>query len=192
MYLFRNTARIRKALNSAPDSGAGSSVWVPSTSGSPTEGGVSGRVNHRQKAQTNAMPAGTKKQSRQCTGARTYPHSTRMNPAPSECEMFQMDILVAYSFGGNQWFISRAQGGKPIRWNQPLSIQTTPNVTTAEPSPNSTFITADAASPTTMNIRALQRSPKKPLANLDTPYSTPCRVRNRPRLDFEMPRSCSM
>src|ERR1035437_4534507 len=114
MYLFRNTSRIKKALNSAPDSGVGSSVWVASTSGKPTVGGVSGSVNHRQKAQLSAMPAGTKKQSRQSTGTRTYPHSTRMNPAPRECEMFQMDILVAYSLGGNQWFISRAQGGKPI------------------------------------------------------------------------------
>src|ERR1035441_4168298 len=86
MYLFRNTARIRKALNSAPDSGSGSSVWVPSTSGKPTEGGVSGSVNHRQKAQLSAIPAGTKKQRRQCIGTRTYPHSTRINPAPSECE----------------------------------------------------------------------------------------------------------
>src|ERR1035441_8056434 len=115
MYLFRNTARIRKARNSALDSGAGSTVRVPSTSGKPTEGGVSGMANHKQRAQTSAMPAGTKKQSRQCIGTRTYPHNTRINPAPSECEMFQMDILVAYSFGGNQWFISRAQGGNTIQ-----------------------------------------------------------------------------
>src|ERR1035441_8047599 len=114
MYLFRRVLFRSKARNAALDSGAGSTVRVPSISGKPTEGGVSGMANHKQRAQTNAMPAGTKKQRRQCTGARTYPHSTRMNPAPSECEMFQMDILVAYSFGGNQWFISRAQGGKPI------------------------------------------------------------------------------
>src|ERR1039457_7397680 len=114
MYLFRNTACIRNALNSAPDSGGGSSVRVPSTSGSPTEGGVSGSVNHRPSAQVSAMPAGTKKQRRQPNGTRTNPHSTTINPAPSECEMFQIDILVAYSLGVNQWFISRAQGGKPI------------------------------------------------------------------------------
>jgi hypothetical protein len=83
--------------------------------------------------------------------------------------MFQMDILVANVRGGNQCVSSRAQGGKPMPWNQPLSIHTIPSMTTAEPKPKNTFRAAEATRPVTMNTRALQRSPKKPLANLDTP-----------------------
>src|ERR1035437_1104814 len=91
--LFRNTAFIRKARNSAIDSPAGIAFWVPSTSGRPTEGGVSGRANHRPTEQTSAMPAGAKKHMRHPKGANTKPHSTTITPAPIECEMFQMDIL---------------------------------------------------------------------------------------------------
>ena len=37
-----------------------------------------------------------------------------------------MDILVASSLGGTQCVKARAQGGKPMPWNQPLTIQMRP------------------------------------------------------------------
>src|SRR4051794_4217820 len=103
-----------------------------------------------------------------------------MSAPPSGCDMFQIDILVASFFGGKQCVIKRAQGGKPIPWNQPFSIQIVPSRKTVELKPNATFKIAEAASPVTIRLRACARSPKKPFANLDTPKSKPCKVRNNP------------
>src|SRR5215831_3590754 len=96
------------------------------------------------------------------------------------CDVFQMDILVASFFGGNQWVSRRAQGGKPIPWNQPLSIQITPSRKTVELNPKAMFRMAEAARPVTIRLRAWARSPKNPLANFETPYSKPWSVRNKP------------
>ncbi len=80
-----------------------------------------------------------------------------------------MDILVASSFGGTQWVKARAQGGKPMPWNQPLIIQKNPSAATAELKPKHTFTIADSTRPVTMKVRTLERSPKKPFTNFDTP-----------------------
>src|SRR3954454_13349565 len=75
---------------------------VPSTSGRPTDAGVSGRVNSIATATRTAKTAGTMKQSRQEYPTR-YPHSTTTAPAPSEWDVFQTDIFVASCRGGNQY-----------------------------------------------------------------------------------------
>src|ERR1044071_1638726 len=86
---------------------------VPSTSGNPTDAGVSGNLAQRKNEQASAMPAGTRKQRRQFMATR-YPQSTTITPAPIECDIFQIDNFVASCFGGNQCVNNRAQGGKPI------------------------------------------------------------------------------
>ena len=92
-----------------------------------------------------------------------------MRLAPTLVEAFQSDILVASSPGANQWVIRRAQGGNPMPWNQPLNIQSRPKAATVELRPKPTFSSAERPSPSTRKARALQRSPRKPLANFDTP-----------------------
>src|ERR1022692_2095376 len=96
-------------------------------------------------------------------------HKTRISPPPMQWDEFQIENLVASSFGGNQFAISRAQGGKPMPWNQPLSIQMMPRVSTAELKPNNTFMMADATRPTARNARELERSARKPFPNFETP-----------------------
>jgi len=107
-----------------------------------------------------------------------------------ECDVFQMENLVASSFGENQWDISRAHGGKPIPCTQPLSIHHKPSASTVELKPKHTFAIAERINPVAMNVRALVRSPRNPLANLERPYSSPCSVRNSPRSPLLMPRAC--
>src|SRR3989442_2691063 len=103
--------------------------------------------------QAKAIAAGTKKASRQLITTR-YPQRITINPPPIECEMFQIDMRLANFFGGNQWASRRAQGGKPMPWNQPFAIQIKPSTTAAEFNPNNTFITADAPTTNAMNPRA--------------------------------------
>jgi len=86
-----------------------------------------------------------------------------------EWEVFQIEKLVASSFGGNQCVISRAHGGKPMPCTQPLSIHSKPSVTTAELKPNRIFTPAERISPSAINVRALVRSPTNPWANLEKP-----------------------
>ena len=50
----------------------------------------------------SAMAAGTRKQRRQETGASSEPHSTKISPAPMECEEFQMENWAANSRGATQ------------------------------------------------------------------------------------------
>src|SRR5437016_11336428 len=88
-------------------------LWVPSSSGKPTDGGASGNVSHRNTTQPRAKPAGTRKHNRQLITTRK-PHRTRISAAPRECDIFQIDHFVERSLGENQWVSSRAQGGKPI------------------------------------------------------------------------------
>src|SRR5271170_1880792 len=111
MYLFRNTRDARNSLCSAPPRASASSV--PATSGNPTDGGVSGRNNHRQTAAASAMAAGTKKHNRQFTVI-SAAHSTRIRMLPILCDEFQIENFVASSFGENQFATRRAHGGKPM------------------------------------------------------------------------------
>ena len=48
-----------------------------------------------------------------------------------------------------------------------------PKAATDAPNPKKIFITAEAAKPSAMNLRPSARSPTTPLANFETPYSTP-------------------
>jgi len=102
-------------------------------------------VMSRIAATTSAIAAGTKKHMRQSPKCETrYPHSTTTAPAPAECEMFQTDIAVASRRGGNQCVNSRAHGGKPMPWNQPFSIHTTPSATTVVLNPNAILVIVGA------------------------------------------------
>ncbi len=47
-------------------------------------------------------------------------------PAPIECDVFHIDILVASSCGGIQCESSRAQGGKPLPWKMLFRTSSTP------------------------------------------------------------------
>ena len=62
-----------------------------------------------------------------------------------------------------------------------------PMVNTAELKPNKMFIMADATRPTVRNARELERSARKPFPNFETPYNSPCIVRNMPRCALSMP-----
>jgi len=108
---------------------------------------------------------------------------------PTECDVFQIDIFVASSRGANQCAISREHGGEPIPWNHPLSIHAIPKTTTSDDTPKNTLHSADRISPVAKNVRAFDRSPRNPFANFDTPYSTPCSVRNIPSCGLPMPSS---
>src|SRR5215510_7057691 len=168
MYLFRNTCSTNVPIASPASRDVVGTARVPSTSGRPTDGGVSASVNQRKTKQTSAMIAGTKKQRRHPYVPR-YPVKISIATPPMQWDVFQIDILVASLRGGNQCVSRRAQGGKPIPCTQPLSIQNKPNANTVELSPKHKLNSAEAAKPTTMNDRALHLSAKKPLANLETP-----------------------
>ncbi len=99
-----------------------------------------------------------------------------------------MEKLVANSFGENQCAISRAQGGKPMPWTKPLRSHSDPNVTTAELSPKKTLTIAERIKPSAMNVRALQRSPKNPLANLER-RQQPMQREKKPHVRLRIPRS---
>src|SRR5215203_4367683 len=90
--------------------------------------------------------------------------------------MCQMPKVVPRSFGVNQYAMFRAHGGNPIPWNQLLAIQNDARNRNAEDIPKHTFITADISSPIAMKNRGLERSPRKPLMNLEMPYVTPPQV----------------
>src|SRR5262249_17982760 len=156
-----NTSRRVAAFNVSVSS---SECTVPSTGGKPSDSGVSRRNTSNPAATTSTIPAGTKKQSRQSIGAK-YTQRIKINPAPSECELFQIAIFVANSRGENQCVMSRAHGGKPIPWNQPLIIHSTPSTTSDVLKPKKILTTAQHTRPNGMNHRAFNRSPKKPLAN---------------------------
>src|SRR4051812_2585619 len=143
-------------------------TWVPSTSGRPTDAGVSASVNQRKTTHAREISAGTKKQRRHPWPTR-YPVSSRITTPPMQCEVFQIDIFVGSCLGENQCVSNRAQGGKPMPCTQPLSIQKVPSAKTVELMPKQRFSMAEAASPTTMNARALHRSAKNPFANFETP-----------------------
>ena len=65
--------------------------------------------------------------------------------------------------------IKLSHGGKPMPWNQPLSIQTMPMASTVELKPKLIFRSAEQSSPAAMKNRAFARSPTIPLRNLDGP-----------------------
>src|SRR5689334_5398731 len=115
MYLLPKTCLATNFLKSSWDFFSGNSTWVPSISGKPTEGGVSGSMNQRTIAITIAMAAGTKKHNRQ-VGTNRFPLTRNpqrrtMRMLPMLCDEFQMENFVASCFGGNQFAMSRAQGG---------------------------------------------------------------------------------
>ena len=121
MIGFLKTSLLRKWLycsplscTSAPEA-AQPSLWSSSsTSGSPTEDGVSLRVKNTTMAPTKAIAAGIAKQRFQADipkRERIHPQRAITTPAPMECEAFQIDCLVASSDGLNQCAIRLAQGG---------------------------------------------------------------------------------
>src|ERR1700742_1078872 len=118
MYLLQKTCLNTNALKSSCDFSSGISTCVPSNSGNPTDGGVSGSMNQRTIATVTASAAGTKKQSRQFAANNfpltRNPHSSSTPMLPMLCEEFQIENLVASCFGGNQFAINRAHGGNPI------------------------------------------------------------------------------
>src|SRR5690606_30496050 len=85
-----------------------------------------------------------------------------------------------------------AQGGNPIPWNQPFSIQKTPKAITPLLIPKKILIRADMMSPVPINHLGLLLSPRKPFKNFDKPYINPCSVRKSPNSVFDMPRSASI
>lgn len=109
------------------------------------------------------------------------------SPAPIECEVFHTDILVASSLGGIQWVSSRAQGGKPVPCNMPLTTHMTPmkrisvllncepelspviHSLTSTPKPKAKLASAQSASPVAMKKRALSRSARIPLTKRERP-----------------------
>src|SRR5277367_238311 len=118
MYLLQKTCRKTKALKSSRDSFSGNSTCVPSNSGRPTDGGVSGSMNQSKIAMIMAIAAGIKKQSRQLDAKKVppprNPQSRTIKMLPMLCDEFQMENFVASCFGGNQLAMSRAHGGKPM------------------------------------------------------------------------------
>src|ERR1700722_18257089 len=96
------------------------------------------------------------------------PQSSTIEPPPRTCEAFQNDILVASSRGANQWVNNLAQGGYPIPWNQPLSIQNNAKNASEELAPKQTLIAAHANSARAMKTRAFARSASMPLRNFET------------------------
>src|SRR6516162_1699670 len=118
MYLLQKTCWNTNALKFSCDFFSGNSTCVPSNSGRPTEGGVSGSRNQSKTATIIAIAAGTMKHRRQ-SAAKSIPLTrnpqSRTTPIlPTLCEMFQIENFVASCRGGNQLAISRAQGGKPM------------------------------------------------------------------------------
>src|SRR3954462_4048387 len=98
-----------------------------------------------------------------------YPQNTTATQAPMEWEVFQMDILVASLFGGNQCVMSRQHGGKPMPCTQPLNIHAIPRTRTAELKPKTRFAPAERSKPVTMKTRASARSAQIPLTKRETP-----------------------
>ena len=126
---------MRNALCSAPF-GADFSprVSVPSSSGRPTDVGVSRRKTTRPTAPAKAIAEGIQKHHFHAptwsgplpSDPMIYPQRMTTSPAPIECEVFHTDIFVANCTGGIQWVSSRAQGGKPVPCNRPFTTHMTP------------------------------------------------------------------
>src|ERR1022692_1119221 len=100
MYLLQKTCCRTKALKSSSEPVSPAAICVPSTSGNPTDGGVSGSINQMTIATTTAMAAGTKKQSRQPATTR-YPQSRTIRMLPMLWEEFQIENFVVSCLGGN-------------------------------------------------------------------------------------------
>ena len=159
---------------------------MPSTGGKPSDSGVSRSTIARQAAPNNTIPAGTKKHSRQSIGAR-YPH--KMN---DESRAERMRRIPDRHLRGK---LARRE---PMR-HQPRAGRKTHPLKPAVERPQNSERQDRRAQPeqnvdrrrktpdrSTMNQRALTRSPTMPLTNFDTPYSRPCIVRNRPSWLFVM------
>src|SRR5688572_29137658 len=93
--------------------------------------------------------AGPKKHQRQ-PNVTMNPQNAPAIAAPIECDVFQIDILVASVSGGNQCVISRQHGGKPMPCTQPLIIHATPSSSTVELKPKNTLAPTESMSPMTM------------------------------------------
>ena len=115
------------------------------------------------------------------------PHSTDTIPAPMECDVFQILILVASSVGGTQCTMRRLHGAKPQPWKTLLrtsrmAISHTMTFTKSGPNslpeiralslalqPKMRFNITQAPSPMTRCHRALDRSARMPLRNFEIP-----------------------
>src|SRR5471032_2434648 len=99
MYLLEKTCCHKNALKSSCDFFSGRSTCVPSNSGRPTDGGVSGSTNQIKIAVATAIADGTKKHSRQSAANRfpltRNPQIKRIPMLPTLWEMFQMENFVA-------------------------------------------------------------------------------------------------
>ena len=86
--------------------------------GSPTSSGESFIAKKSPTDPAIAMPAGTRKQSRQALkcGMLHQPRSANTPPAPMECERFQMACFVASWLGGNQSGSVLTHGPTPMPW----------------------------------------------------------------------------
>ena len=118
------------------------------------------------------------------------PHTFATSPPPIECDVFHTLIFVASSFGGIQWAISFAQGGKPVPWKNWFSTSRTPKthasaVTSAPapsvpapppnqdaicgPNPKARFTNVHAANPKQSISFGRHLSPTMPFTNFETP-----------------------
>ena len=110
-----------------------------------------------------ARAAGTQKHQRQPRpSAKSAEQSPSASTAPTLCEAFHTDILVASSFGCIQWASIFAHGGKPMPCVQPFSIQKTAKKSVRLEHPKKKLVAAESARPTAMKIRPLSLSAQKP------------------------------
>ena len=112
---------------------------------------------------------------------------TAATKAPTECEVFQMLILVASSCGGTQLTIRWLHGAKPQPWKIWLMMYSTDMIATMPPmksgppvspviqvvsfpdQPKMKLTATQTPSPRIRCQRALVRSPMTPLMSLETP-----------------------
>jgi len=73
-----------------------------------------------------------------------------MIASPNWWEVFHRPQNVPRSRGLNQWDRTRAHGGKPMPWNQPLRTQHTIRTPRAEFMPKATLAAADSSRPRAM------------------------------------------
>ena len=169
-------------------------VWVPSTSGKPTDGGVSGIMNQINNGDENGDGRRNKK---------TEPPVGREKistdqKAAEQDNQNAADIVGGVPDGelGRELFGRKPVGHQPRAGRKTHALKPAvehPDEAEAprrsELNPNQTLRSAEASSAVAMKTQAFARSARKPFANFDTPYITPCSVRNRPRSSLVMPRS---
>ena len=88
---------------------------------------------------------------------------------PNECDVFQMDIFVASSFGWIQCVSIFAHGGKPMPCVQPLTIQNAAKRTVSDVQPKRKFMSAESARPIVMKTRPFSLSAQNPFTKRLTP-----------------------